>query len=155
MSRDSRVSNLEQIVIDLVKSSPNQSLQIEVIANALAINSKKEQRKLDKVIGRLDHKGVLSRNGPQIQLRSSESTSKKKDSNLVEGYIQLTPRGTGYVIVEGMDQDVMVSSQDTPLCLPGDIVSVKITGKRNSGQPKGKVVEIKKRGKEFYVGTFK
>ena len=155
MSRDSRVSSLENIVIDLVKSSPNKSLQRDVIANALAINSKKEHRKLDKVIDKLDHKGILSRNGPQIQLRGSSSNATKKDSSLVEGYIQLTPRGTGYVIVEGMDEDIMIARQDTGLCLPDDIVLVKIIGKRNSGQPKGKVVEIKKRGKEFYVGTFK
>ncbi|MFY0682924.1 MAG: ribonuclease R [Balneola sp.] len=155
MSRSSRISNLEEIVIDLVKSSPSKSLQRDVIANALAINSKKEHRKLDKVIGKLDSKGILSRNGQQVQLRSSGKKSSKKDSNLVEGHIQLTPRGTGYVIVEGMDQDIMIPSHDTGLCLPEDIVSVKITGKRNSGQPKGKVVEIKKRGKEFYVGTFK
>jgi ribonuclease R len=155
MSRNSRVSSLEQIIIDLVKSSPNKSLQRDVIANALAINSKKEHRKLDKVLSRLDHKGILSQNGPQIQLRGSSNHSNKKDQNLVEGYIQLTPRGTGYVIVDGMDQDIMIPNQDTGLCLPDDIVLVKITGKRNSGQPKGKVVEIKKRGKEFYVGTFK
>lgn len=156
MSRSSRISSLEDIVIDLVKSSPHQSLQRDVIANALAINSKKEHRKLDKVIGKLDSKGILSRNGQQIQLRSSGGKSKKKGSNnLVEGYIQLTPRGTGYVIVEGMEEDVMIPKQDTGLSLPDDIVSVKITGKRNSGQPKGKVVEIKERGKDFYVGTFK
>ncbi|WP_076782541.1 ribonuclease R [Balneola sp. EhC07] len=155
MSRNSRESSLEQIIIDLVKSSPNNSLQRDVIANALAINSKKEHRKLDKTIDRLDKKGILSKNGPQIQLRTSHKKVKTQDSNLVEGYIQLTPRGTGYVIVEGMEEDVMIPGNDTGLCLPNDIVSVKITGKRNSGQPKGKVVEIIKRGKEFYVGTFK
>lgn len=155
MSRNSRVSNLEEIVTDLVKNSPNKSLQRDVIATALAIKSKKEHRKLDKVIGQLDSKGILSRNGQQVQLRVSGKESKRKESNLVEGYIQLTPRGTGYVIVEEMEQDIMISRQDTGLSLPDDIVSVKIIGKRNSGQPKGKVVEIKERGKQFYVGTFK
>ncbi|MAC04692.1 MAG: ribonuclease R [Balneola sp.] len=155
MSRNSRESSLEQIIIDLVKSSPNNSLQRDVIANALAINSKKEYRKLDKAIGRLDKRGILSKNGSQIQLRTSHSKLKKENSNLVEGYIQLTPRGTGYVIVEGMEDDIMIPSNDTGLSLPNDIVSVKITGKKGSGQPKGKIVEILKRGKEFYVGTFK
>lgn len=155
MSRNSRASNLEEIVIDLIKSSPNKSLQRDVIANALAINSRKEYRKLDKIIGKLESKGVLSKNGEQVQLKEAGKKSKPKKSNLVEGHIQLTPRGTGYVIVEDMEQDIMIPSHDTGLALPDDIVSVKLTGKRNSGQPKGKIVEIKKRGKEFYVGTFK
>lgn len=59
MSRNSRESSLEQIIIDLVKSSPNNSLQRDVIANALAVNSKKEHRKLDKAIDRLDKKRDL------------------------------------------------------------------------------------------------
>ena len=132
MSRNSRESSLEQIIIDLVKSSPNNSLQRDVIANALAINSKKEYRKLDKAIGRLDKRGILSKNGSQIQLRTSHSKLKKENSNLVEGYIQLTPRGTGYVIVEGMEDDIMIPSNDTGLSLPNDIVSVKITGKKGN-----------------------
>ena len=77
MSRSSRTSSLEEIVIDLVKNSPHQSLQRDVIANALAINSKKEHRKLDKVIEKLDSKGIVSKNGHQIQLRGPSKKDKK------------------------------------------------------------------------------
>jgi len=154
MSRNSRLSSLEEIVMDLVKSSPNQSLTRDVIAHALAINSKKEHRRLDKAINRLDNKKLLSKNGQQVQLRN-----KKKDpgsgKGLVSGKIEFNTRGTGFLIVEDMDEDIRISKHDTGIALQGDIVSVKITGNKRNGQPKGKVVEIVKRGKEFYVGTFK
>src|SRR5690554_5214374 len=49
----------------------------------------------------------------------------------------------------------MISRHDTGIALPGDTVAVKIVGNKRSGQPKGKVVDIIKRGKKFYVGTLK
>lgn len=155
MSRNSRLSSLEQIVVDLVKNSPSGTMQKEVLAHALAIGSKKEQRQLDKVINRLDHKKILSRNGSQLQLRKHSGNKENRSSNLIEGIIEFSPHGTGFVIVEGFDEDIRIQKQDTGVAIKGDTVLVKQLGNKKSGQPKGKVVEIKKRGKEFYVGTFK
>lgn len=154
MSRNSRLTSLEEIVIDLVKNSPDKSLHKDIIANALALKSNKEYKRLHKTITRLVSRGILKRQGDQVIFKSV-SNKKKPDRSLIEGEIQLTPKGTGFVIVENLDEDIMIPSQDTGVSLPGDIVKVKVTGTRRSGQPKGKVVEIAKRGKEFYVGTFK
>ena len=154
MSRNSRLTSLEEIVIDLVKNSPDKSLHKDIIANALALKSNKEYKRLHKTITRLVSRGILKRQGDQVIFKSI-SNKKKPDRSLIEGEIQLTPKGTGFVIVENLDEDIMIPSQETGVSLPGDIVKVKVTGTRRSGQPKGKVVEIAKRGKEFYVGTFK
>ncbi|WP_018126720.1 ribonuclease R [Balneola vulgaris] len=154
MSRNSRLSSLEEIVLDLVKNSPEKKLSRDVIAHALAITSKKEHKRLDKTINVLISKQLILRNGDSVKLRTGKK-SKAKDLDLIEGRIEITQRGTGYVIVDGMDEDIMIPSNDTDLALPGDIVKVKVKGNRRSGQPKGKVMEIKSRGKEFYVGTFK
>ncbi len=154
MSRSSRLSSLEEIVVDLIKSSPKKSLQREVLANALAITSKKEHRRLDKVVTGLVSKGMLKRDGKTIHFKTIKP-SKKQDRSLIKGVIELTVRGTGYVVVENMDEDIMIPRYDTNLSLPGDIVKVKVTGNKKNGQPKGKVIEIAARGKEFYVGTFR
>ncbi len=154
MSRNSRLTSLEEIIIDLVKNSQDKSLHKDIIANALALSSNKEYKRLHKTITRLVSRGILKRQGDQIIFKSSVR-KKKQDRSLIEGEIQLTPRGTGFVIVENLDEDIMIPSQDTGVSLPGDLVQVKVTGNKRNGQPKGKVMEITKRGKEFYVGTFK
>lgn len=154
MSRNSRLTSLEEIIIDLVKNSPDKSLHKDIIANALALSSNKEYKRLHKTITRLVSRGILKRQGDQVIFKSSVR-KKKEDRSLIEGEIQLTPRGTGFVIVENLDEDIMIPSQDTGVSLPGDLVQVKVTGNKRNGQPKGKVMEITKRGKEFYVGTFK
>ncbi len=154
MSRNSRLSSLEEIVLDLVKNSPDKQLQKQEIANALALDSNKEHKRLHKAITRLVSRKMLLRNGDTITYRKS-GKEKKKDRNEVEGSIQITPRGTGYVVVDELDEDVMVSRHDVGVALPGDRVRVRITGNKRGGQPKGKVMEIVQRGKDFYVGTFK
>lgn len=154
MSRNSRLTSLEEIIIDLVKNSPDKSLHKDIIANALALSSNKEHKRLHKTITRLVSRGILKRQGDQVIFKSSVR-KKKQDRSLIEGEIQLTPKGTGFVVVENLDEDIMIPSQDTGVSLPGDFVQVKVTGNKRNGQPKGKVMEITKRGKEFYVGTFK
>ena len=155
MSRNQRQTSLEQIILDLIKNSPDKRLPKDTIIDVLQLRSKKELRRLDKSINRLASKGEIGKDGKFVTIRSGKKSNKNRSGNdLIQGKIQITNRGTGYVIVDGMDDDIRISARDTNMALPGDLVSVKITGSdRRSNQPKGRVVEIVKRGKDFYVGT--
>lgn len=44
------------------------------------------------------------------------------NSNLVEGVIQLTQRGAGFVVVEGKEKDVFIAPQNIGQALNGDTV---------------------------------
>lgn len=157
MNRNKRLSTFEEIVLDLVKNSPGAYLSKETIKEVMQLSSRKEVKRLDKAINSLSSKGELRRQGNNIHLNKGGKTSGNKErTDVVEGRIQITQRGTGFVIVEGLDDDIRVSSRDVGLALPDDIVKVKIIGAKNkSRQPKGKILEIVKRGKDFYVGTLK
>lgn len=154
MSRSSRLSSLEETVINLIKNSLNKQLSIEVLENALALKSAKDKNRLKKTITRLVAKKILHRQGNIIQYKDLPR-QKKVDRSLIEGRIEITPRGIGFVIVENLDEDIMVLRHDTGIALPGDKVAIKIIDNKRGGQPKGKVVEIIERGKKFYVGTLK
>lgn len=158
MNKNQRLSTFENIIIDLVKNSPRDYLSKETIKNVLQLHSKKELRRLEKAINSLSSKKRVRKEGEKVIFIKNKSGSKAErgSNNLIEGKIQITPRGTGFVIVEGMDEDIKISSRDVGTTLPGDLVKVKITGRnKSSGQPKGKVLEVTKRGKDFYVGTLK
>ncbi|MFN1833656.1 ribonuclease R [Balneola sp. MJW-20] len=153
MSKNKRLSSFEEIILDLIKSSPNNEMTIGQLASVLSIENKKDQKRLDKSINRLQNKRILHRHGNKISINRSSGNA---DSGLLEGRIHINNRGTGYVMVEGREDDIMISSKDLGMALPDDIVKVKITGsnKRN-GKARGKLVEIVERGKEYYVGTLK
>lgn len=69
MSRSSRLSSLEETVINLIKNSLNKQLSIEVLENALALKSAKDKNRLKKTITRLVAKKILHRQGNIIQYK--------------------------------------------------------------------------------------
>lgn len=155
MSRSSRISNVEEIIFDLVKNSQHKKLPKEVVMNALALYSKKETNLALKAITKLLSSGKLKNENGELALNTGKAKA-KVDRSLIEGKIQITASGMGFVIVENLDQDIKISHRDVGLALPNDIVRVKITGdSKSNSQPKGKIVEIVERGRKFYVGTLK
>ncbi|MGN8224092.1 ribonuclease R [Gracilimonas sp. BCB1] len=156
-SKKDRLSKFEDLVVDLLKNSPNGKLTREQIISVLRLESNNEIKRLDKSLSRLANRKTISRKDNYVFLGKDAKKKKKKSgnsSNIVEGKIDISVRGTGYVITDELDQDVMISSRDVGTALNDDRVRVKITGqKKGSGQPRGKILEILGRGKDFYVGT--
>lgn len=77
-----------------------------------------------------------------------------KETNLVEGIIQLTQRGAGFVVVEGKEKDVFIAPPNIGQALNGDRVKVRVF-KSGPNRDEGAVVEIKERERVQFVGTIK
>ena len=72
--------------------------------------------------------------------------------NFVEGYIEITARGAGFLIVEGEDKDVFIPPHAVNRALHGDRVKVQIT-KGGKGRMEGQVIEVIDRERTQFVGT--
>ncbi|MFQ3268714.1 MAG: ribonuclease R [Flavobacteriales bacterium] len=72
-----------------------------------------------------------------------------------EGKIEKITSGAGYVICDGMEQDVFVSARNAGQTLGGDIVRIVLTGNHTGKNPEGVVVSIVKRGKTTFVGNMR
>ena len=72
-----------------------------------------------------------------------------------EGKIEKITSGAGYVICDGMDQDVFVSARNAGQTLGGDIVRIVLTGNHTGKNPEGVVVSIVKRGRTTFVGNMR
>lgn len=159
MSKKDRLSKFEELIIDLIKNSPDNKLTREQMISVLRLESKNEIKRLDKSLNRLSNDKKVSRKDNYVFLGNSNKQSRRKKSgnnSILEGKIDISVRGTGYVITEELEDDVMISSRDVGTALNDDVVKIRITGKnKRSGQPQGKILEIIERGKDFYVGTLK
>lgn len=76
------------------------------------------------------------------------------------GRITITSRGFGFVSVEGLADDIYVSSSNTGTALDGDLVRVELFARNRRAAkpgrgPDGEVVEILERGRSRAVGTFR
>lgn len=147
----SNLSSLEKSILELLKNYPDASIPIPLLADALGLSSKKGSQKIKKCVNRLnqlDHI-ILSR-GNLVRLNETAVS----DENLVEGKLDVTSHGDGYVIVEGRDQDIKVSKRLMGTALNGDIVRVKLMGyHKKSKKPLGKIESVVKRAKTLFVGT--
>jgi len=153
MTKKNNLSSIETIILDLLEQNPEAPTSVEVLQGALKLHSKKEHKKFNKSINRLQHLKLIHREGSLLSL------GKKADRNaddIYTGKLDVNQRGTGYVMVNELEEDIQVSSKYLGIALPDDIVKVQVTGKdRRSGKQRGKILEVINRGKDFYVGELK
>lgn len=71
----------------------------------------------------------------------------------LEGTMDLSQGGMGFVAVEGYDRDIRISPRNTNQALPGDIVKIVLLDTRGSARIEGRVVEIVERKSEYITGT--
>ncbi|WP_290711958.1 RNB domain-containing ribonuclease, partial [Flavihumibacter sp. CACIAM 22H1] len=92
---------------------------------------------------------------------SKKKQSKKKQkpagtaSALPVGRMDITRSGMGFVIVDGMEQDILVRPNDFNTAMHGDKVRVEImrASGRGGGRLQGIVTEVVERKQELFMGT--
>jgi len=78
--------------------------------------------------------------------------AKRENKIYVDGIIQTTGNGLGFVAAPGVEGDIKIEPENLNTALNGDHVRVEIYRKRED-RPTGAVVEILTRTKENFVGT--
>lgn len=152
MSKKKR-ETYEDIILDILKKNPEAHLPFEVLQNILQVNSKKDNNKLKGAINSLfDRNMIVKKKGGAIQLSPNGGQRSSKSDGII-GKIDISRRGTGYLITEQFDEDVQVSNKHLGTALQDDLVEVELFSDRGKGgRRKGKVLRVVERGKEIYVG---
>lgn len=78
--------------------------------------------------------------------------SNKGEAQLLEGVLDLTRSGMGYVIVKGRDQDIIVKPNDLNKAFDGDVVRISMKDIVSGKRPEGVVREVVKRKQIQFVG---
>ncbi len=146
-----RLSSLEKKIIEILKSYPDASIPIPLLTEALGLSKKKGSRKTKQAVNRLKQLGhILVSKGNLVRLNEPAVS----DKNIVQGKIDVTKRGDGYVMVEGRDQDIKIAKKYMGTALDGDTVSVKLMGyHKKSNKPIGRIENVVERADTLFVGT--
>jgi len=152
MSKKQR-ETYEDIILNILKKNPEAHLPFDVLQNILQVNSKKDNNKLKGAINSLfDRNMIVKKKGGAIQLSPNGGHRSSKTDGII-GKIDISRRGTGYLITEEFDEDVQISNKHLGTALQDDLVEVELFSDRGKGgRRKGKVVRVVERGKEIYVG---
>ena len=73
------------------------------------------------------------------------------DSQYLEGRIDITQRGAGFVSIDGHERDIYIAPPNTNRALQNDHVKIKII-KEGASRDEGVVIEVIKRDKVLFVG---
>jgi ribonuclease R len=86
--------------------------------------------------------------------KNSKKAGKKKERQLDEykGVIEITRSGMGFVIVPGLETDILVKPNDFNTALHGDTVRVRVNPERGGRRMQGVVTEVLERKQTEFVG---
>ena len=145
-SKPTKMKNsLLHIVRKVFDKNPDSVLSHKQVCVLIDIRENALRKLVFDVLQDLAHDGFL-----QSHAHGVYSLSVK--NGLVEGTIELTARGAGFVITDDEESDVFIAPQNLGQALNGDRVRVRIF-KRGKTRNEGEVISVLEREKSQYVGT--
>ena len=144
------MSSIEKVIIDFLDHYKDTYVSIDLVASALKMGNPRDKKRLNKTINKMIVRQMLKTN----KSGHIKPSINEKDSAILEGILDVNRHGTGFVSLEGYDQDIRIPGKKTGVALPGDLVRIKISGKsRSDNRAEGKIIEVKKRANRIFVGT--
>lgn len=138
-------NSIKKLILDAFHDHPTRVMNYKQVARRISLNTSRGKEQVNNALFKLVEEGALLEEEPgKFQLHVI--------SKIVVGIIDMTQKGSGYVIVDGMDTDIFIPSGDTNRSLNGDTVEVKVVPGKN-GKLKGRVTNVLERKKTEFVGT--
>lgn len=137
--------SLTHIIRKLFDKNPSSDLSHKQICSAIDIKEGELRKQVYGVLKDLVNAEFLR--------ETSHGTFKmNKNNKTVEGEIQITQRGAGFLLTDKSEADIFISPNHLNHALNGDVVRVSIT-KKTATKTEGQVIEILNRERTQFVGT--
>jgi len=141
-----KIENLTKSVLSILKQDPSNTFNYKQIASKLDFDDTSSRNQIIKKLRQLQTKGQITETDRgKFQIVSSKFYH--------TGIVDITSRGQGYVIVEGLEDDIFISNKNLNKALHGDEVEVYIFKRRKNGKKEGEISKIIKRKRTEFVGV--
>ena len=137
--------DLRKEIFTAFRSNPDKPLNYKQVSSYLGVNDDKFRLLISEILEQEAEKGKL------ITVRKGKYKIKDKPRELIEGTIQITKTGRGFVVVDGFDEDIKIRRYDTKDAFWGD--RVRVAYNPHGRNKKGRVVEVVERMRERFVGV--
>jgi ribonuclease R/exosome complex exonuclease DIS3/RRP44 len=145
-SKNKGISNLTNTILSILKKERNQSFNYKQIAAKLGVNDASSRNQIIKTLAKLAAKQDI------------EQVERGKFKAIVTaeyhtGILDLSAKGSGYIISKDFDDDVFIASNNINKALNGDEVEFYVYKRRHRGKLEGEITKVLKREKSEYVGV--
>ncbi len=137
----------QSIISDFLSTHPTQAYSIKQLAAALQIRDSSGRNQIIKKLRSLEQQQLVKETAVGVFKWAQQK-------NYLEGQIQLTGKGKGYVQIEGWEEEVVIDKHRTNRALNKDIVSVYVYKRKRNGRIEGEVAQVLKRHQTEYVGIY-
>lgn len=138
-------SGLYHIIRKLFEQQPDAVLNYKQVCTLLHVHESEARKLVVALLRELNRENFLVQKG-------HETYALNTNSETIEGELELTQRGSGFVITGKNEPDVFISQNNLGQAIHGDIVKVVLT-KNRGGRPEGRVIEVVNRERTQCVGT--
>lgn len=145
-SKGKNKGNLTHIIKRLFDKNPTAILSHKQICDELAIKDKELRKSVFHILENLINSEYLREVGHGIYKRNQHS-------KVYEGELEMTSRGSGYVMVDELESDIFIHQKNLNNALNGDIVKVALNSRSTSKKLEGEILEVLKRERTQFVGT--
>ncbi len=141
-----KISNLTNTILSILKKEINKSFNYKQIAAKLGVNDASSRNQIIKTLQRLKAKQEIEEvdRGKFKAITSLEYYT---------GILDISARGSGYVISEDFEDDIYIASNNINKALNGDEVELYVYKRRKRGKLEGEITKVIKRAKTEYVGV--
>ena len=141
-----QISNLTNTILSILKKERNKTFNYKQIASIIGVNDASSRNQIIKKLQQLKAKQEI------------EEVDRGKFKAIVTteyytGILDLSSKGSGYIISEDFDEDVFIASNNINKSLDGDEVEFYVYKRRKHGKMEGEITKILKRAKNEYVGV--
>jgi len=85
--------------------------------------------------------------------KTRQKTGGRRQNDTYKGTLEVTRSGMGFVLVDGLDADILVRPNDFNTALHGDKVRVEVQPGREGKRLQGTVVQVVERKQSEFIGT--
>ena len=139
-------SAITSIIIKVFERNPEQELTHKEVSTLVDARDPASRQLVFDSLNLLAEQNTLKRVN-HFTFKLAVSTS-----NYFEGTIQITQRGSGFVVCQGREKDIFIAPQNLSQAMNGDLVKVRVF-KQGPKRDEGAVVEVKERERVQFVGT--
>ena len=145
-SKNNGISNLTNTILSILKKERNQSFNYKQIAAKLGVNDASSRNQIIKTLAKLAAKQDIEQveHGKFKAIVTAEYHT---------GILDLSAKGSGYIISKDFDDDVFIASNNINKALNGDEVEFYVYKRRHRGKLEGEITKVLKREKSEYVGV--
>ncbi len=144
--KNRRLIKMESAVRSVLKEDPLKSFNYKQISAKINVRDNYERQAVLEILEKLAANG-------SIEEPSRGKYRFKHTENFITGRVDMTAKGSAYVIREDAEDDVYITPKNLNNALHGDEVKVLLFAQRKNKKPEGEVVEILQRSRNEFVGV--